>query len=167
MDVGPEQRDPKRVRRADPQRVKRAFPTAWTYTCRRTKEQPQLQEESTCKKNVKSIANCRHELHMKDWLRQEENRRDPRSGRVAAKTSGGNVTRVEDKDRDRGSGQGRKLQQTMLLRTRGGQTETRFHSARGTAMTSEEEGISRIEQSSSSRMTSITRLDASRPRPPQ
>ena len=39
-------------------------------------------------KSVKSIANYRQELLLEDWLRQAY-RRDPLSGRVAAKIRGG------------------------------------------------------------------------------
>ena len=50
--------------------------------------------------NVKSIANCRQEPHMENWLRQAD-RRDPRSGRVAAKIRSRDVTRIQDKVQDK------------------------------------------------------------------
>ena len=91
-------------RRADPRRGKKSGPTAGeksipnsrANTCRRTKEHTQQQGRARAKERqehsqlqaIKSIANCRQEPHPEDWLRLKD-RKDPRSGRVAAKTRRG------------------------------------------------------------------------------
>ena len=82
---------------------KRAYPTAG---------------KKHVQKNVKSTANCLHELHMDDWLRREQTAEIlVQEGSQPRFAAGRNEDQVQDKDQDqdRGYEHGRKLQQTLLF----------------------------------------------------
>ena len=108
---------------------------------------------STWKRNERAQPdNCRQEPHKEERLRQAD-RRDPRSGRVAAKIRSRDATRIQDKvqDKDQDKDHDERLSADDASRIRGGHIETPFHSALGGAVASEGEGagegVSRTGQS--------------------